>query len=156
MSPAEARAKVQETIAARNRASQASFEATRDYVRYRNNMPNPGRGHAGDPANWDPKIGADLEKQMWEKQQEAIGRINDWKAADRQLRTAQEAASKAQARSGLAPSNQAPPPPPVPKPVGNDNPTVPQQAVPVPNGASGALEAGSAGVSSSLAPGSDP
>lgn len=155
LSPAEARAKVQETIAARNEASKASFEATRDYVQYRNNMPNPARGHAGNPANWDPKTGAELEKRMWEKQGEAIERINDWKTADRALRDAQAAAARAQGRSGLAQVNRAPPPAPAPKPVGNENPTVPQQAVPgAPSG--GALEAGSAGISSSLSPGSDP
>lgn len=157
LSPAEARAKVQETIAARNQASRASFEATRDYVQYRNNMPNPARGHAGDPANWDPKTGAELEKRMWEKQQEAIERINDWKTADRALRDAQAAANRAQGRSGLAPANQAPPAPAAPQPVGNENPTVPQEAVQVPGPQSGgALEVGSAGVSSSLVPGSDP
>ena len=153
----EARARLQETIVARNRASEASYEATREYVQYRANKPNPGAGHAGDPANWNPKTDAELLERWKARHQESIDRIHDWRAADRQLREAQEAANKAQGRSGLAPVNRAPPPAPAPRPVGNENPTVPQQEVVVPGSPSGgALEAGSAGVSSSLAPGSDP
>jgi hypothetical protein len=157
MTPEAAREKLNEAIAARDQASRASFEATRDYVQYRNNMPNPGRGHAGDPAKWDPRPNSDLQKRMWDKQQEAIERINAWKDAERELTNARVAANRAAGRSGLAPANQAPPPAPAPKPVGNENPTVPQQAVAMPGSPSGgALEAGSAGVSSSLSPGSDP
>jgi hypothetical protein len=157
MTPAEARAKLQETIEARAKAGREASAATRDFVQHRANKPNPGRGHAGDPANWNQKTDAELEKQMWEKQQENIQRINDWKTADRQYRNALAAANKAQGRSGLAASNQAPPAAPAPKPVGNENPTVPQQPVQVPGSQTGgALEVGSAGVSNSLAPGSDP
>ena len=157
MTPAEARAKLQETIEARAKAGREASAATRDFVQHRVNKPNPGRGHAGDPANWNQNTDAELERRMWEKQQENIERIHDWKTADAQYRNALEAANKAQGRSGLAVSNQAPKPAPVPKPVGNENPTVEQQAVQVPGSqAGGALEVGSAGVSSSLAPGSDP
>lgn len=157
ITPAEARAKVQEAIDARNKASRESFEATRDFVRYRSNKPNPGRDYAGDPANWDEKTGSDLERRMWQKQQEAIERINDWKLADRALRDAQAAANKALGRSGLARPNQPPIAAPAPKAVGNENPTVPQQDVQVPGSRSGgALEVGSAGVSSSISPGSKP
>jgi hypothetical protein len=157
MTPEAAREKLKEAIAARDQANRASFEATRDYVQYRANKPNPGRGHAGDPAKWDPRPDPELRKRMWDKQQEAIERINAWKDAERQLTDARLAANKAAGRSGLAPANRAPPPAPAPKPIGNENPTVPQQEVAMPGASSGgALEAGSAGVSSSLAPGSDP
>ena len=164
LTPAEARARLEEAIAARTRAGREASEATRDFVQHRVNKPNPGRGHAGDPANWDANTDAQLEKKMWEKQQENINRISDWKAAERTLDQAKAAARREAGHGGFPAPNPAPKAAPAPSPdgceplCGNQNPTVPQQAVQVP-GASpsgGALEIGSAGMSSSLSSGSAP
>jgi len=156
MSPEQARENLKRALEAQAEAQGASTQATGDYTRYRANMPNPGRGHEGDPANWDPEVDAEMQKNMWDKQQENIERINDLRAAQRAARDATAAARGAEGRGGL----QAPNAPPRPEPnvpicppncAGNNNPTGPAGEVQL-QGASpaGALEVGSAGVASSL------
>ena len=160
LSEAEARENAKKAAEARAAAGRAASEATSDFVRYRASKPNPGRGHPGDPANWDPKVDAELQENMWRKQQENIDRIHDWRVAEKTHRDAKAAARGAQGRGGLQPARPAPEAAPAPNfpgcppNCGNANPTGPAGEVQVsgsPPG--GALEVGSAGAASSLSSG---
>jgi hypothetical protein len=158
-SDAEARENLRKAAEARAAAGRAASEATRDFVQYRVNKPNPGRGHPGDPANWDPKVDGDLQKNMWEKQQQNIDRIHDWKVAQNAARDAAGAARGAQGHRGLQAAGPAPQAEPAPNfpgcppNCGNSNPTGPAGEVQVPGSPlSGALGVGSAGAASSFYP----
>lgn len=155
--------KAREALAAAQKAQLAaertSFEATRDYVQHRVNKPNPARGHAGDPAKWDPSADADLRKNMWDKQTESIVRINELNQAKFTERNATTALRRAEGARGLQAGSPPAPAAPAPNPAGclpkcgNENPTVPQIEVQAPGGqANAALEVGSAGAANSLQP----
>jgi hypothetical protein len=122
----------------------ASFETTRDFIRYRNNRLDPN-------ASWDPKVDAELQQKAWDMEQLEIRAVNQLKAARRVERDAAAAARAAQGSGGLQPG--APPPARSPAPCapacGNENPTVPGDGQ-VPSQARGSLEVGSAGAASSL------
>ena len=150
----EAKEALEAAAKARAEADRAAFEATRDYVQYRVNKPNPGRGHPGDPSNWNQQTDEILREQMWQRQQENLNRISEMQLAGKAERDALTAAKRAEGSLGSV----GPAPNPAPKAApnaapasGNQNPTVPQQEVQVSGSASrGALEVGSAGAASSL------
>ena len=137
----------------------ASREATRKFVQYRANKPNPGRGYPGDPSNWNEQAGKNLEQEMLERQQKNTIRIyelDNARIAERNAASAVRAAERSLGPSPLA--QPAPKAPPIAAPragappgAGNQNPTVPQLEVNVPGSSSrGALDVGSAGAASSL------
>src|SRR6185503_15922260 len=92
-------------------SEKASFEATKEYVQYRANKPNPARGHPGDPANWNELTDATLRNRMLQRQQENLYRINELDVARRAERNALTEVKRAEGSYGSvgkAPSNPAP------------------------------------------------
>ncbi len=106
-------------------ASQASHDATKDFVDYRQNKPNPGRGWPGDPSNWDPTVDQALENDMLQKQGAAEDAADALAQAEADLARQQANARRAPGQSGLggggngspgpAPQGGAPPPGPGPQ-----------------------------------------
>jgi ElaB/YqjD/DUF883 family membrane-anchored ribosome-binding protein len=103
--PEEALKQAQQDLAdaeaAQKAAQNASFKATQEYVRYRANKPNPGRGVEGDPSKWDPTVDEALRDQMLRAEQASIEAINNLNAAERAARDAAGRARGARGRGGL-------------------------------------------------------
>jgi len=155
LTPEQARDNLRNAQAAYEAAAQESFEATKDYVQYRQNKPNPGRGWAGDPANWDPTVDEALQNDMSQKQQATIEQINNLKNAQKAARDASARARGAAGAGGFPQPQQAPQPQPAlvgcPPNCGNENLTVPKiQVQPSGSSAAGQIEVGSAGVANSF------
>jgi hypothetical protein len=92
--PEQIRQNLIDATAAQEVTQRASAKATGEYVRYRQNMPDPARGFAGDPSKWDPVVDEALLEQTNRAEQANIEAINNLKAAQEADRDALPGAKK--------------------------------------------------------------
>ena len=78
----------------------ADVEAGADYVRYKQNRPNPGRGQVGDP-NYDYELENQKDEKWAKAHEEYQAAVVESRAAQRALAEAQAAQRRGPAQGGL-------------------------------------------------------
>lgn len=99
----EARQNLIEAAAKRKATAKAAQEATEEFVRFRANKPNPGRGVKGDPSKFDPVVSEALEDEMLRAQQADIEALNELEAAQQAARDLAGKAKGARGGGGFPP-----------------------------------------------------